>query len=142
MTVTILGTVPSKANKRFAIKEESLHIQVATYLKYQYPDVIFRSDFAAGIKMTMGQAVKHKRMQHGKSYPDLFIAEPRNGFSGMYLELKKDFSEVYKKDGSLRDIEHIQEQQKMLWTLQKKGFVAVFACGFNDAKSLIDEYLK
>lgn len=123
-------------------KEESLQIQVANYLRIQYSSVIFRSDFAAGIKMSIGQAMKHKRMQCGKSYPDLFIAEPRNGYSGLFLELKKDFSEVFKKDGSLRDLPHIQEQQKMLWRLQEKGYAAVFACGFDDAKEFIDNYLK
>lgn len=80
-------------------------------------------------------------MQSGKSYPDLFIAEPRNGFSGLYLELKKDFSEVYKRDGSLRDLPHIQDQQKMLFRLQKKGYAAVFACGFDDAIGIIGSYL-
>lgn len=123
-------------------KEESLQMQVAKYLKLQYPGIIFRSDFAAGIKMTIGQAVKHARMQQGKDYPDLFIAEPRNGKHGLYMELKKDFGEVYKKDGSLRDIPHIRGQQETLWKLQGKGFVAVFACGFDDAKKIIDQYLK
>lgn len=58
-------------------KEAILHQQVCQYLRMQYPDVIFRTDFAAGVKMTMGQAVRHKKLQSGKAYPDLFIAEPR-----------------------------------------------------------------
>lgn len=58
------------------MKEANVHYQVAQYLKHQYPQIIFRTDFAAGIKMTMGQAVKHKGLQSGKAYPDLFIAQP------------------------------------------------------------------
>lgn len=129
----------SRIKKR---KEESLHLSVVRYLKLQYPGIIFRTDFAAGIKMTIAQALKHKIMQQSRAYPDIFIAEPRNGYHGMFIELKKDFSEVYKKDGSLRDIPHIKEQQEMLWRLQGRGFVACFACGFDEAKKLIDEYLK
>lgn len=122
-------------------KEESIHAAVCRYISLQYPNVIFRTDMG-GIRLTIGQAMKLKKLHSGRSYPDLFIAEARGGYHGLYLELKKDFSEVFKRDGSLRDLPHIQEQQRMLWKLQERGYCALFACGFDDAKGLIDNYLK
>lgn len=131
--------------KRFG-SEDDLHLQVAEYLRRQYPKVIFRTDFAAGIKMTPGQATKHKRLQSGKSYPDLFIAEPRsNGqlgsFGGCYIELKAEDAVLYRKDGTLSQSEHIQAQAEVLIQLAAKGYKADFAQGFDDAKKKIDDYL-
>lgn len=122
--------------------EDSIHKQVAMYLKLQYPKIIFRTDFAAGIKLTIGQAVKHNSLQSVASYPDLFIAHPSKGFHGLYIELKKELSDIYKKDMSLKNNKHIHAQHKMLLRLTGLGYKAVFACGFDHAKKIIDEYLK
>lgn len=121
-------------------KEEILHLQVCDYLRYSYPDTIFRTDFASGIKMNMGQAIKHKRLQHSKAYPDLFIAEPKRGKGGLFLELKA--VNIYKKDGNLLSNEHLQAQDDMLNKLRNKGYDAFFAIGFDHAKKLIDVYLR
>lgn len=145
--------------------EAELQTQVADYLRLQYPGVLFHSDFGSGIKLTMGQAIKQKRQNGGrKSWPDMFIAEPRNvkaiakqidyddnrvigAFTlleqkyGLFLELKRQGTRIYKKDGTLTANEHIQEQAKMLEQLRKRGYKAEFACGFDEAKKIIDEYL-
>lgn len=121
--------------------EALVHQYVCDYLKLQYPDVIFRTDFAAGIKMTVGQATKHKRMQHGRAYPDLFIAEPNGEYAGLFIELKNEGVKTHKKDGTLVSNPHIIEQARMLEMLQAKGYYASFASGFDQAKELIDEYL-
>lgn len=87
--------------------EHNLYEQIARYLQQQYPDVIYRFDLAADIKLTPGQAAKHHRLHPERGYPDLFIAEPikikvktalGSGYSlvetktlgGLYLEIKKD----------------------------------------------------
>lgn len=58
--------------------ESDLQIQVAEYLRLQYPDVMFHSDFGSGIKLTPGQAVKQKRQNGGRrAWPDMTIAEVR-----------------------------------------------------------------
>ena len=130
--------------------ELELQAQVADYLRLQYPDVLFHSDFGSGIKLTMGQAAKQKRLQGGRrAWPDMFIAEPRmisdGRFSyfkaGLFLELKRDGVRVFKKNGELVADEHIREQSELLENLREKGYVAEFACGFDEAKKLIDEYL-
>lgn len=130
-----------EAKHRRKKPEEALQIKVAEYLRMKYPNVIFRSDFAAGIKMTKGQAVKHKRMQSGRAYPDVFIAEMRNGAGGLYLELKKDVSEILKTNGELRNDAHVIEQQTMLERLRERGYAAFFACGFDEAITIIEQYL-
>jgi hypothetical protein len=123
--------------------EENIHLQVADYLCLQYPDVIFRTD-AGGIKLTKGQALKLARLNgHTRAYPDLFIAEPRmdGAWGGLYLELKKEGTRIWLKNGELTKDKHIREQYEMLLKLAGRGYVAKFACGFDEAKNIIDRYL-
>lgn len=126
--------------------ELELQMQVADYLRLQYPGVLFHSDFGSGIKLTMGQAIKQKRLQGGRrSWPDMFIAEVQGlegkRYHGLFIELKKAGTRIFKKDGTLVSDAHICEQFDMLEQLRRRGYVAEFACGFDEAKKIIDEYL-
>ena len=141
-------------------------MQVADYLRLQYPSVMFHSDYGSGIKLTMGQAIKQKRQNGGRrAWPDMFIAEPRevkaerevikpkDGSAiieaylikqkyGLFIEIKKAGTRIYKKDGTLVADQHIREQFDVLEQLRKRGYMAEFACGFDEAKKIIDEYLR
>lgn len=130
------------------MKEEVIQQQVADYLKLQYPNVLFHSDFGSGIKLTMGQAVKQKRLNGGRrAWPDMFIAEPKwemnsnHDYHGLFIELKKEGSRLKKKNGEWAS-QHIAEQAEILDRLEFRGYKASFACGFDEAKDLIDAYLK
>lgn len=123
------------------MSEAVLHEHVADYLKLQYRGIIYRTDFAAGIKMTVGQARRHKRLQQGRAYPDLFVAAMRHGFGGLYIELKA--TTIYKKDGiTLLKDDHVEEQAATLELLRAEGYAAHFAVGFDEAQKIIDDYLK
>lgn len=126
--------------------ELELQAQVADYLRLQYPQALFHSDFGSGIKLTPGQAMRQKRLQGGRrSWPDMFIAEVRSlgdkYYHGLFIELKKAGTRIYRKDGRLVANEHIHEQFDMLEQLRQRGYIAEFACGFDEAKKIIDEYL-
>lgn len=143
--------------------EADLQVQVADYIRLQYPDVIFHSDYGSGIKLTMGQAIKQKRQNGGRrAWPDMFIAEPKEVKAecmvitdddtiqdahfieqkyGLFIELKKDGTKIFTKKGKLVSNEHIREQFDLLEQLRRKGYVAEFACGFDEAKEIIDNYL-
>lgn len=147
--------------------ELELQAQVADYLRLQYPHVLFHSDFGSGIKLTPGQAMRQKRLQGGRrAWPDMFIAEPKvrhttdgewgiklgwaqldDGtdyyammFAGLMIELKREGTRLTKKNGEWAN-EHIREQFDMLEQLRQRGYMAEFACGFDEAKEIIDEYL-
>lgn len=122
--------------------EAELRRMLARWLQYQYPNVTYRFDLAADLKLTMGQARKHKELHPKRGYPDLFIAEPRGKYHGMYVELKADGNSPYKRNGELKASEHLKEQEVMLNKLNSRGYFAKFATGFNEAKGLIESYLK
>lgn len=130
--------------------EESLQKQVCSYLRLQYPNVIFRSDFASGLKLSQYQATQHKRLQSSRSWPDLFIYKPMQHsdkfYCGLALELKKEGTSVILKigprKGHLSTDPHIQEQALMLKQLNQLGYYANFAVGFDEAVKIIDWYMK
>lgn len=134
-------------------KEELLHLKVCDYLRKNYPDVLFRTDFSSGMKMSPWKAAKHKKFQKSRAWPDLFIAESgvvkfKEGNlivnlrkNGMFLELKADGVKLYKKDGTLRKNKHIEEQAEMLEKLRNGNYYAEFAIGYKDAIEQIHEYL-
>lgn len=127
--------------------ELELQMQVADYLRLQYPGVLFHSDVGSGIKLTMGQAIKQKRLQGGRrAWPDMLIAEARSledkCYHALFIELKKEGTRIFKKDGTLVSDAHICEQFDMLEQLRQRGYMAEFACGFDEAKKIIDGYLR
>lgn len=129
------------------MRESELQILVADYIRVRYPDALFHSDFGSGIKLTPGQAMKQKRQNGGRrAWPDMFIAEPQLDTTilkisgGLFLELKKEGTRLKKKNGEWAN-DHIAEQALVLEELQKRGYVAEFAVGFDQAKELIDKYL-
>ena len=123
------------------MKESDLQVQVADYLRLRYPNVQFHSDYGSGIKLTKGQAMKQKRQNGGRrGWPDMCVAEPRNGLHGLYIELKAKGVRLKKKDGTWAS-EHLAEQNEVLQALSNKGYAAYFAVGFEEAKQIIDDYL-
>lgn len=101
--------------------ETNLQIQVADYLRLQYPNVLFHSDYGSGINLTIGQAVIQKRLNGGRrAWPDMFIAMgkakpiPEGGFArslerislewhGLMIEVKKDGTKL-KRDKDCKKI--------------------------------------
>jgi hypothetical protein len=124
---------------RQPISEANEQMLLVQYLKLQYPNVIFNADMS-GIKLSIGQAMKQKKLGMPKGYPDLFIAEPNGTYNGLFIELKKSGLKLKKKDGSWIN-EHIEEQAQM-YKLNLRGYYATFCIGFNEAKQTIDNYFK
>ena len=123
------------------ITEHYVQVALADYLRTVYPAVMFRSD-AGGVRLNMGQAVALKRIQAGRAWPDIFIAEPMGGYHGLFIEIKTGNDSVYRKDGMMRKNKHINEQAQILSHLCQRGYLAVFGLGFEDCRYHVDQYLR
>lgn len=123
--------------------EFNLQVAVCNYLSYQYPDVQFMSDTIASLKLTVMQASRNKKIQkNGFKITDLIIFEPRNGFHGLFIELK--LKTPFKKDGNIKAStnDHLKGQMETIELLNKKGYKSCFSWGFDMTKQIIDDYLK
>jgi hypothetical protein len=122
-------------------KEQSMYPIIARFMRYQYPEVIFRFDHAAGMYMTINQAKKHSSINPIKGYPDLFIAKARHGYYGLFLELKAEGESPFLKSGDIKSAEHIQRQNKILKALHSEGYLATFGVGIEEILNRIRWYL-
>ena len=131
-----------KAKKPLIVQsEKDLQKQVCDYLKIAYPKVMFNSDMAGAVKLSIGQAVQISKLRSNKGFPDIAIYEPRGEFAGLFIELKKEGECLTKRDGTPVS-DHIQEQLNCINLLSAKGYKGRFCIGWQNAKETIDEYLK
>ena len=140
----------AKFGRGSSMSEAELQANVALYIRMQYPNVLFHSDFGSGIKLKPWQA-KAQKMQNGgiRAWPDMFIAQPVEvdkgqpswrRYSGLFIELKKEGTRLQKRNGEWAS-EHIQEQAAILEELSYKGYKAEFAVGLHQAINIINDYL-
>ena len=82
-------------------------------------------------KRTLANGRQLARMGLRRGFPDLFIPQPRKGYHGMFIELKRDIK--------CKATEH---QQKWIAYLNKQGYYAVVCYGADDAIRKIGEYYR
>lgn len=120
--------------------EKILHKQICQYLKLAYPSVMFNSDLSGSMRLTIGQAVQIKSLRSGRGYPDIVIYEPKGDYHGLFIELKKEGTNILNKSGQ-PSTPHITEQQECMIKLAERGYFCAFAVGWDSAKQTIDDYL-
>jgi hypothetical protein len=122
-------------------EEDSLQAQVIRYLATQYPEAMVYTNPMSGMKLSLSQAARIKRLGHRAGFPDIMIFEPRWIWRGLFIELKKEGESPYKLDGTLRKNEHLERQERIIRALQDRGYQATFAVGFYAAVMVIDGYM-
>lgn len=111
-------------------KEDYEQICLATYLAKN--NILFYHVPNGGARY-MSEAVKFKRMGVKKGVPDIVIPIARKGHHGLYIELKR----VNGRPSDLSD-----EQKEWLTRLEQEGYCAMVAFGFDQARLIVDNYLK
>jgi len=124
-------------------REFDLQKAVCLYLNMAYPKIAFISDTVASVKLTKPQAYRNKQIQkQGFKCPDLIIFQPNKYFHGMFLELKTENPFTLKGEIKASQDNHLAGQRDTLKQLSKLGYFAQFVWTFDDAKILIDQYMK
>ena len=83
-------------------------------------------------KRTMITGARLKQQGMSSGVPDLCIPIPMGCYHGMYLEMKRR-KECYPKVS--------EEQKEWIAYLNRSGYYAVVAYGFDEAKAFIDMYM-
>lgn len=107
------------------------HEQVALidWFKYQYPHLILFA-IPNGEYRHIATAVKLKKSGVLAGASDLFLAYPNKNHSGLFIEMKA-------KGGSVSE-----NQKKFIKSVKQYGYAAEVCYGFDEAKSVIENYLK
>lgn len=123
-----------RENKEYAVCKA-----IATYLRLQYPSVLFHFDLA-GLNLSKAQAGMTKAL-NGRGWPDLIICEPsKTGkYKALFIEVKAEGARLYNKPGYPATV-HIAEQMDMIGRLKFRGFYACFGVGLDACIKLIENY--
>lgn len=100
------------------------------YPKYRIISILNGSMIGGRNKYALVNKYKKEGMLPGVS--DLFICVPKNGYSGLWLEMKAKG----KTASSLSP-----DQRIWLSDMEKMGYKAECAAGFDQAKIIIEDYL-
>lgn len=120
--------------------EYDTQVRIVNYLSERYPTLIVQGSLG-GIRLPIGNAVKAKKMGNKKDFPDLTIAIPNKRYTGCFIELKREGTRLYKKNGQLVTNEHFHAQDELHKMLRAVGYYAEFAVGYQDAIQQIEKYL-
>lgn len=122
--------------------ETEVQIELSRYITRNYKDALFHNDFGSGTKLSFSQAKRQKAMNPIRGHPDMQILEPIGIWNGCFIELKKDGTKIYRRDGRMVADEHIREQADYIMQLRRRGYWADFAIGLDQAKRIVDSYMK
>ena len=126
-----------------AEQEYDLQVAITDYLRVVFPYIIFRSDLG-GVRLSKGAAIKVKRIQKSRGFPDLSICASMIGYSGLYLELKPSKDDVFIKSRERLingKASHLLEQCAVLMQLREQGYAADLVFGYTETVDSISEYL-
>jgi hypothetical protein len=95
-----------------------------------HPDLWLLNGSLNGVRLTIGQAVKCKRIGMKKGFPDISLPVPRGEYHGLYIELKR-------VKGSRLGKEQLEWAGKLL----DRGYCMALCKGYREAVKIILDYL-
>ena len=120
----IKTSVPSEAWEQEQLFKWSSVQQISS------PELRYMVSSMAGVRLSMGAAVKAKRQGNKPGFPDIFLPVNNGEFNGLFIELKRIKNGVASTD-QIRWIQHLSSQ----------GFKAVVCNGWQTAVAEIKKYL-
>jgi hypothetical protein len=111
--------------------ESKIQEAVVNYIRWNLQGVLYTAS-AGGMRTSMSQARKMKRMGYTAGTPDLCILEPKGGYHGLFIELKTPKGRP-DPDGN---------QDRFIAGLKCRGYAACFCYGHQEAIAVIDHYMK
>ena len=123
--------------------EDHLQKAVCNYLDTQYPKIKWYHAANEG-KRSPFERFKAKYLGLKSGVPDICICAARNGYHGLYIELKALTMKPGKRDKMIIDYKGKLSEEQKVWLadLEDEGYKAVPAWGFDETKAIIDESLK
>lgn len=111
-------------------EEQQKVIYWAELMSNAYPDLQMLYHVPNGGSRNRVEAAKLKRMGVRAGVPDLVLPVPRNGYAGLYIELKVGENRPSKN------------QKNWLEKLMIQGYKSLVCYGGNEAINVLEQYIK
>lgn len=136
----IMSSSDVKQNKQQS--EWSHQLKFCKWIKENYPYIKFRSDIQSAGKLSGAMQNIKQILDPYKGWPDISIYHRAGIYCGLHIEMKRENSGTFLKDGTLSKSKHVQDQAEMHAFLRSIGYKVEIAEGFEEAKRIFGEYLK
>jgi hypothetical protein len=107
--------------------ESKLQQSCVKWFKYSFPNVIIAS-FPNEGKRSPSTAARMKAEGMKSGMPDLFIARPSKGYSGLFIEMKYGKGRV------------TEMQTDCMRKLDNEGYMTFVCYSFDEFKSIVETY--
>lgn len=107
--------------------EHQIQSLLVKLISEQYPDLLYCAT-VGGARMSINQARMIKRQGYRKGVPDLIFYEPRSGFHGLCMEIKK-------KKG-----QPSPHQRAWIADLEQRGYQALICKGLDQCIEAFETY--
>ena len=118
-----------RSNRHGPDSEYSIQKAICELLDLRAPWLLYCAS-AGGARTSLVGARRLKATGHKKGFPDLFFYEPRKGFHGLAIELKRDKGRA------------TPEQKRWKAELEERGFKAVVARGRQACLEVLKDYFE
>lgn len=132
---------PRKKSWRGGNIEDREQGQLMAWVKSRYTEVLCETDIA-GLNISKHNASKlYAQRQPRKGWPDIRIYERKGDYTMLMIEYKRTGADILKKDGTLRQTQHLTEQAKLHERLRQQGVCVGFVVGLDNAKKAVQYYM-
>lgn len=107
--------------------EHQIQSKLVKLVSDQYPELLYCAT-VGGARMSINQARQIKRQGYRKGIPDLIFYEPRKGYNGLCIEVKK-------KGG-----QPSPHQRAWIADLQQRGYQALICKGLESCIEAFETY--
>tara|TARA_R110000744_G_scaffold94462_3_gene182404 strand:- start:14057 stop:14428 length:372 start_codon:yes stop_codon:yes gene_type:complete len=114
---------------KYLTKEDKLQHRIISYLKYQYPKVLYTHVPNEG-KRSVFERYKFKYLGAKAGVPDLLIFKPNKIYCGLAIELKVGYNKP------------TESQKEWLKNLKDNNWLALCLNNYEEIIETIDKYLK
>ena len=109
--------------------EHQIQVSCVRWFRYKFPHCLLYA-IPNGSKRNVIVASKLKSEGVTAGVPDLFVAEPKGIWHGLYVEMKNG------KKGVISE-----NQKKIMRALSIKGYKCIVCRSFDDFMKFVDEYM-
>lgn len=131
--------IPLAPVKKFHIKpEDRARMAILDFCRLRYPELYATviGIFNEGNRAKSTNKFLY-RLGLRKGASDLFFAFPKNGYHGLWMEIKKDGWKMTKSQE-----EHIEHQTKFIEQMVSLGYMGRIVVGVQEGIKLLDDYMR
>lgn len=140
--VSIVTEAAEKQKRASRFKEDNDVAAWGRWFKKEYPGIPYTIDKVAQSRSKVGGNV-HKASAYQSGNPDIFIQSPQAGFSGCYIEQKRDDGIFYSGTKILKpgNDNHNIFQSLYHADLREQGYWVMFSISLEATKKITQRYM-